>query len=71
MRTRIRLLWLSLVLMAGALSGCATCPESHSSSSAEPSWAKQQAEDAPPSGMLGFFEEVLYNSFKGMQDMGR
>jgi hypothetical protein len=71
MKRRIRLLWLSLVLIAGTLPGCASCPESHSSLSAEPSLAKQQAEDAPSCGMLGFFEEVLYNSFKSMQDMGR
>jgi hypothetical protein len=63
MKKRRCFLWLMLLLVAGAVPGCATSRQG--SSAAEP-FAKHEDDDAEKYGMIGFFEEFLYNSFKGL-----
>jgi hypothetical protein len=69
MKTRTWLLGLSVLLIAGALSGCATCRESPSSAS-DP-LSKLEKDDSAGEGFLGFLEEFTYNWFKGMGEVGR
>ena len=72
MKTRTWLLGLSVLLIAGALSGCATCRESPSSASDPLSkLEKLEKEDSDWEGFLGFLEELTYSWFKAMGEVGR